>query len=600
MKELKKRIESLQKQIQTFPRGTITKKNINGVIRTYLQWRDDLGKTRTLYIKQNEIQMYEEQVEIRKELEKQLKKEMELYNVIKNYNLSITLDNDFYTNILYGYKLLFIKAKVQKFKKRYCFKKIMNYLNDDTYGKVCILYGLRRTGKTTLIFQAINELPEDQTAYIKITSQDTMSDLVKDLNKLYENGYKYIFIDEITLLEDFINTAAVLSDVFCMMNMKIVLSGTDSLGFNIANEDELYDRSIMIHTSYISFKEYNYLLGIDSIDKYIEYGGTLRIENMRYDDEDYFEEEVSFRDDESTRKYIDSAISRNIQNSLKNYSAGKYFNSLIEPYHNNELTNIINRIIEDFNHNFVIEVIEKKFKSHDLGSAKQILLHDAPDPKSHVLYEIDYQQLLSKLKTLLEIKEKEQLNTIITKKHLYQIKQYLYRLDLIKDYSVLYSNGEKENKILFTQVGMRYSIVKALVYSLIQDKYFANININDKTYIINKILEDVKGKLLEEIIILDINNRNNKNIKAFKYKFDIGEVDLIIQNTNTNTCEIYEIKHSNKISFDKQTKNLLNENKCKIIENQIGKIVKKGVLYRGETQKVNNIEYINIEEYLKQ
>ena len=600
MKELKKRIELLQKQIQTFPRGTITKKNINGVIRTYLQWRDNLGKTRTLYIKQNEIQMYEEQVEIRKELEKQLKKEMELYNVIKNYNLSITLDNEFYTNILYGYKLLFIKAKVQKFNKRYCFKKIMNYLNDDTYGKVCILYGLRRTGKTTLIFQAINELPEDQTAYIKITSQDTMSDLVKDLNKLYEKGYKYIFIDEITLLEDFINTAAVLSDVFCMMNMKIVLSGTDSLGFNIANEDELYDRNIMIHTSYISFKEYNYLLGIDSIDKYIEYGGTLRIENMRYDDEDYFEEEVSFRDDESTRKYIDSAISRNIQNSLKNYSAGKYFNSLIEPYHNNELTNIINRIIEDFNHNFVIEVIEQKFKSHDLGSAKQLLLHDAPDPKSHVLYEIDYEQLLSKLKTLLEIKEKEQLNTIITKKHLYQIKQYLYRLDLIKDYSVLYSNGEKENKILFIQVGMRYSIVKALVYSLIQDKYFANININDKTYIINKILEDVKGKLLEEIIILDINNRNNKNIKAFKYKFDIGEVDLIIQNTNTNTCEIYEIKHSNKISFAKQTKNLLNENKCKIIENQIGKIVKKGVLYRGETQKVNNIEYINIEEYLKQ
>ena len=73
-----------------------------------------------------------------------------------------------------------------------------------------------------------------------------------------------------------------------------------------------------------------------------------------------------------------------------------------------------------------------------------------------------------------------------------------------------------------------------------------------------------------------------------------------MQNANTNTCEIYEIKHSNKISFDKQTKNLLNENKCKIIENQIGKMVKKGVLYRGKTQKVNNIEYINIIEYLKQ
>ena len=62
-----------------------------------------------------------------------------------------------------------------------------------------------------------------------------------------------MFIDEITLMDDFINTAAVLSDVFSMMDMKIVVSGTDSLGFAMANRDELYDRSIMIHTSFIPF-----------------------------------------------------------------------------------------------------------------------------------------------------------------------------------------------------------------------------------------------------------------------------------------------------------------------------------------------------------
>lgn len=47
-----------------------------------------------------------------------------------------------------------------------------------------------------------------------------------------------------------------LSDVFSMMGMKLVLSGTDSLGFAMANRDELYDRSVMIHTSFIPFREY--------------------------------------------------------------------------------------------------------------------------------------------------------------------------------------------------------------------------------------------------------------------------------------------------------------------------------------------------------
>lgn len=44
--------------------------------------------------------------------------------------------------------------------------------------------------------------------------------------------------------------------------MKIVVSGTDSLGFQMANRDELYDRNIMIHTSFIPFREYENLLGI--------------------------------------------------------------------------------------------------------------------------------------------------------------------------------------------------------------------------------------------------------------------------------------------------------------------------------------------------
>lgn len=221
-----------------------------------------------------------------------------------------------------------------------------------------------------------------------------------------------MFIDEITLLGDFIDTAAVLSDVFSMMGMKIVVSGTDSLGFAMANRDELYDRSVTIHTSFIPFREYARLLNIRSVDSYIEYGGTLKMENMSFDDPDAAFDEVAFRDDESTRKYIDTAISRNIQHTLKNDHYGEYFNQLRELYEKGELTNVINRIVQHMNHRFVLRVVEDEFKSHDFGSAKDLLLHDLPAERATVLYDVNEKQILERLKAIIEVKEKSETTVV--------------------------------------------------------------------------------------------------------------------------------------------------------------------------------------------
>ena len=67
--------------------------------------------------------------------------------------------------------------KVSGYKKRECFKTLEKYLRSDIFGRVCVLSGLRRTGKTTLIFQAIAGLPKDKTVYIKIMRNDTMDNL---------------------------------------------------------------------------------------------------------------------------------------------------------------------------------------------------------------------------------------------------------------------------------------------------------------------------------------------------------------------------------------------------------------------------------------
>ncbi len=515
---------------------------------------------------------------------------------VREYGISKM--EDFHTNVVTGVGIEAFSKRVEKFEKRDCYKLLEKFIYNDYDGKICILYGLRRTGKTTLLFQMMGELPIEKTAYIKIQTTDNMSLLTKDLKSLFQLGYRYVFIDEITLMDDFINTAAVLSDVFSMMGMKIVVSGTDSLGFAMANRDELYDRSVMIHTSFIPFGEYVRLLDIDSIDQYIEYGGTLKRENMSYDDPEATFDEAAFRDDESTRKYIDSAISRNIQHTLKNDHFGEYFNQLRELYEKGELTNVINRIVENMNHRFLLRVVQQKFRSHDFGSAKELMLHDLPAERATVLYEVDENEIIERLKAIINVKEKDEASIEVTQEHVDKVRKYLLMLDLIMECSERYESGKIAEYTVFSQPGMRYSIAKALVYSLMQDEYFRSISELDKDYIANKILDDVKGRMLEDIVLLEVSKAASKTEEVFKFKFDIGgEYDMVKYDKKTHTCRIYEIKHSSEI-VKRQTRYLLDDEKCRILESKFGPISGKYVLYRGENTVGFGVQYLNVEQFL--
>lgn len=527
-----------------------------------------------------------------------------IYQKLESYGqpvVSVSLPSqttEFHTNVVTGTGLQALANSVAKYGKRDCFSTLQKFVAGSYDGKICILYGLRRTGKTTLLFQMFSELPIEKTAYIKVQTTDDMSRLTKDLKVLFELGYRYVFIDEITLLNDFIDTAAVLSDVFSMMGMKIVVSGTDSLGFAMANRDELYDRSVTIHTSFIPFREYARLLNIRSVDSYIEYGGTLKMENMSFDDPDAAFDEVAFRDDESTRKYIDTAISRNIQHTLKNDHYGEYFNQLRELYEKGELTNVINRIVQHMNHRFVLRVVEDEFKSHDFGSAKELLLHDLPAERATVLYDVNEKQIFERLKAIIEVKEKSETTVPITQEHIDKVKKYLLMLDLIVNCPERYESGKQAEHIVFSQPGMRYAIAKALVYSLMQDAYFASISEADKAYITGKILDDVKGRMLEDIVLLEVRKTAPSTMEAFKFKFDAGgEFDMVIYDKASQNCRIYEIKHSTEAN-EKQTLHLRDAEKCQIVENRFGPISGKFVLYRGKDTFAEDVQYLNVENFL--
>ena len=91
------------------------------------------------------------------------------------------------------------------YKKRECYSKLHEYIYGGHQDKVFVLYGLRRTGKTTLIRQIIADMNESdfqKSAFIQVKAQDDLAMLNKDLKFLEKQGYKYVFIDEVTLMEE--------------------------------------------------------------------------------------------------------------------------------------------------------------------------------------------------------------------------------------------------------------------------------------------------------------------------------------------------------------------------------------------------------------
>lgn len=553
--------------------GTIVKRTISGKDYYYHKYLDD-GKQKNVILE-----------------------EREAYRLGFEINFSGSsyqefLDHRFNLEVSYGESLFLISNQYSNYQHRFCFSQVEDFFLQPYVGKILVLYGLRRTGKTTLIFQKINSFSIKEfakAAYIKCNKHQSIYQLFDDLKYLTSQGFKYIFIDEITLLEDFVALSGTISDIYGLLS-KIVISGTDSLGFLIASRHELYDRYKMIHTTYISFKEFHSVLSINSIDQYIEYGGTMSMEGIDYN---RTVEKGGYRINE----YVDSSIIHNIIHSLESVDNGKYFYNLYDLYEKGELENVINRIIEDSNHRFAISVIEKDFKSHDFGSLKQLLSTPRNYEKFHdVLNNIDEEKLTKDLMDALNIINKEKQTHKIDDAVLQELQQYLYDLDVLASVNeVTYPSFNTLQKMIFTQPGLRYSQAKILVELLLDDPKLQQYDYAFLQALKEKLLSDVKGRMIEELITYETSLRKGK---AFKMSFGIrGEYDMVVLDDDNFSSSIYEIKYSAFIDKN-QYRYLLDEELQEIFNKKYYPISHRYVLYRGASQSMDGIEYLNIEDYL--
>lgn len=476
-------------------------------------------------------------------------------------------------------------------KERYIIRDIENYIQSNIK-RVCCLYGLRRTGKTIMMLQVIKKLGVNNCLFLECqgdsNSSDDMSMICKQINE--HSSKKYIFIDEITKTKDFIRASSVLSNHYVSIGKKIILAGTDSFGFWLTRKEELYDRDVLIHTTYISFQEHKFILNKNILD-YILYGGTLTDGSVFYNKD-------------NVANYTNTAIAYNITNSLKKAHNRKCsdIQPLVSLALNNELPSIINKVIEFDSREFLLKIIEKTFEFHDLGSLEDLLT------KHNKSFDIDDESdnLLTMIRNYLGIKEN--LFSQIDDEIVSDIIKYLIDLDVL--FKVPENPLRKfKTEYIFVQPGMRFCQADALFKALSNTNKFRSINASERLYIQKLIRHDIAGGILENIIFFqtikslpncDMDSLNN--ITVCKYNNVLNaEIDILVMDLVNNCTVAIEVKLSDKRNKE-QFKHLINDSLCEEIEAKSGtKIIKKIVMYRGDstTSEENpEIEYLNVEEYL--
>ena len=216
-----------------------------------------------------------------------------------------------------------------------------------------------------------------------------------------------------------------------------------------------------------------------------------------------------------------------------------------------------------------------------------------------ILDRIDLALVTDSLRKLLEIRNRAEQTVALDDVHAAEIKEYLDLLDLTREIDVLHlpDVSTKSSRTVIAQPGLRYAQADALIRSLLLDETFSALSLAERTAVQRRILTEIKGRMLEDIVLLETKLANPKK-QVFVLQFPVGEFDMVVFDPEAGSCRIFEIKHSEE-AVPQQYRHLIDEQKCAQTEHRYGPITGKFVLYRGESQVIDGIQYQNVEEYLR-
>lgn len=186
---------------------------------------------------------------------------------------------------------------------------IVNYFDNPYKGMMLGLTGLRGTGKTVSLLQALvkmNKLSESMYVTLSTDSDIDCAGLCSYLEPQLA-WIKYLVIDEATRIKNLIKNGDTLFEELKRFGIAVVLSGTDTLALAISSGDGLFHRIVEHNITFISLAEYERILCNESdktrvVVSYIKSGGLMAPDNVK--------------DFDTFKVYVNTAIVDNILNTV--------------------------------------------------------------------------------------------------------------------------------------------------------------------------------------------------------------------------------------------------------------------------------------------
>lgn len=512
------------------------------------------------------------------------------------YDIINIPDEDKYTKIeisvdrspfVFNKEILKINRSNLGYKPRDAFESIVNWVESGTERRVLGLYGLRRTGKTVLLMQICEKYIKAgyNVAYALVSKMTDFQTFSDELNRLVhdEKNMPYIIaIDEITYADWFIPWANELSDKYAS-GPKIILAGTHSLALRVASNSTLYGRMDLISTTYISYKEFSRIMDDRDIMTYIRFGGVLSSSREIERDGCY--------------NYVQTAIVENLEGTFNFYERSRKAWPELWKYidEDGSLSSIVQQFIMSSGESVMLSDLRRGFKDRNLSSALSLI----PDIKlSKYIVSVLYGMTANRIGV---DKRQYDLGTEI----LDELISLLLDIEAITLGKIHRFTGEESNRetceIMFNQPGLRYEQAMESIRSLNLSASELGISEDERGKIIEKLIQDTEGRLLEQVIWLNVMSQAKrvKDCEAFQARYKDKEIDIILK--RGQSLALIEVKRSSKV-IPSQSKWLRDEEFTRMISGKFGNIVKRYVVYTGNTHKEVidgiEIEYVNASEFL--
>ena len=542
----KSQIEKTENRISKLPSGGITYKTINGKRYAYYQWSED-GKQHSRRVKDTEFDTLSAQIKERKLLQEKLKES----NVKPASTKSATKPaaaHTFSSPVLSGEELKVFSDSVKGLPKRSCFAMLSDFVQGSYPDKVMILHGLRSSGKTTLIRQAIVNLgkkAQTKAAYMRISSVDSKA-FLSDIKELVSKGYTYLFIDEASHLDGLPDTLAHLADIYASRGIRIVVSGTDSLAFALDKDGLLYGKCVVLKTTFVPYEDFCTINPNTTVEDYIRYGGTMIPVSSGIDNPFFSYSSVS--------EYLENAVIKNISHSLSANSLPESDAVCI--------CDSVRNCIRCISENYLLNVLQKYPECEDLSTC--FIKYIGNSHQSVCLKE--YSHFLSLAGFTVDVPVYD-----------------------------LHTSSNSGSRTLFVQPGLCYSLVQLTLTSFFNDKMFNPLSGAEKNYIIGRVLTCIKEQLFSDVVLLH-SIRSFPEHNVAEASFDLGSYDVVVFDRSVSECNLTQASLSS--SPAEKTVFLQSDEFLSQAERMFGTVACKSVVYPGEDKYIDSIQYINADCFL--